>query len=123
MFRYRKGLKTKGEIEAAISEILSEMTIDEKVGQLCQSVGADIVAIGSTTVHENTEELTRKGLIGSMIKVDEPHSLYEKTRHLQEIAVNESRLGIPLIFAQDVIHGFETVFPIPLSSSLSLIHI
>ncbi len=119
MFRYRKGLKTKGEIETAISEILSEMTIDEKVGQLCQSVGADIVAIGSTTVHENIEELTRKGLIGSMIKVDEPAALYEKTKHLQEIAVNESRLGIPLIFAQDVIHGFETVFPIPLSSSCS----
>lgn len=119
MFRYKKGLHNQCEIDEAVDEILGEMSIDEKVGQLCQSVGADIVAIGSTTIREDVELLTRKGMIGSMIKVDKPEALYVKTKRLQEIAVNESRLGIPLLFAQDVIHGFETVFPIPLGSSSS----
>ena len=119
MFKYRTGLKTAAEIEAAVDELLSVMTLEEKAGQLCQSVGADIVAIGSTTIREKVEDLVMQGAIGSMIQVDEPKTMARRIRRFQEIAVNESRLGIPLIFAQDVIHGYETVFPIPLAWACS----
>lgn len=118
-FRYRRGLKTDEEINEAIDEILSQMTLEEKSGQLCQSVGAEIVAIGSTKIHEDIDELIRAGRIGSMIQVDEPKTMARRIRRYQRLAVEESRLGIPLIFAQDVIHGYETVFPIPLAWSCS----
>ncbi len=119
MKAYQENAHTPEEIEKAIDELLKKMTIDEKIGQLYQSVGADITAIGSTDVKLDVETLIREGRVGSMIQVDEPKKLALKIKRLQEIAVNESRLGIPLMFCQDVIHGFETVFPIPLAASCS----
>lgn len=118
-FKYKKGLTSDTEILSAIEEILCNMTLEEKSGQLCQSVGSDIVAIGSTKVKENVDDLIRNGKIGSMIQVDEPLAMANRISRFQELAVNESRLGIPLIFAQDVIHGFETIFPIPLAWAAS----
>ncbi len=102
------------EIRQAVEELLNRMTLEEKLGQMTQSVGADIVAIGSTTVKEPVDGLIRAGKIGSMIQVGSPKELAARVRHYQKLAVEESRLGIPLLFSQDVIHGFETVFPIPL---------
>lgn len=119
MKAYRTNLKSEKEIKQAVSELISKMTLEEKAGQLFQSVGADITAIGASSVVLDTEALIRKGFVGSMIQVDEPEKLAMKVRRLQEIAVNESRLGIPLLICQDVIHGFETVFPIPLAWSCS----
>ena len=103
----------------AVEELLAQMTLEEKLGQMSQSVGADITAVGSTRVHEPVEELIRKGRLGSMIQVGEPGELAGRVRRFQTLAVQESRLGIPLLFCQDVIHGFETVFPIPLAWSCS----
>lgn len=117
--KYQTGLKTKEEIAQAVEELLGKMTLTEKLGQMTQSVGADIVYIGSTAVTEPVEGLIRAGKIGSMIQVGEPKQLAAKVRNFQKIAVEETRLGIPLLFAQDVIHGFETVFPIPLAWSSS----
>lgn len=117
--KYRTGLKSNAQIQEAVQELLAGMTLAEKLGQMTQSVGADIVYIGTTTQSESVEGWIRSGLVGSMIQVDEPRKLAEKIRRYQKIAVEESRLGIPLLFAQDVIHGFETVFPIPLAWSSS----
>lgn len=116
---YQTCLKPGQSIPEAVEELLARMTLDEKLGQMSQSVGADIVAVGSTKVNEPVEELIRKGQIGSMIQVGEPVELAARIRRFQTLAVEESRLGIPLLFCQDVIHGFETVFPIPLAWSCS----
>ena len=116
---YQRGLKTDQEIQNAVEELIQKMTLTEKLGQMTQSVGADISYIGSTDDQEPVDAWIRQGKIGSMIQVDEPKKLLKKTNYYQKIAVEESRLGIPLLFAQDVIHGFETVFPIPLAWSSS----
>ena len=117
--RYKTGVKSDREIRLAVEELLEQMTLEEKLGQMTQSVGADIVTIGSTTVNEPVEDLIRESRIGSMIQVGRPEELAERVRRFQRLAVEESRLGIPLLFSQDVIHGFETVFPIPLAASSS----
>ncbi len=88
-----------------INALLSKMTLDEKIGQLTQI----------DDVSENIEELIRSGSIGSILGVFNP----EKINQLQEIAIKESRLAIPLFNALDVVHGYETIFPIPLASSCS----
>ena len=100
--KYRTGLKNAAEIRAAVQELLAEMTLAEKLGQMTQSVGADIVYIGTTTQSEPVEGWIRSGQVGSMIQVAEPKKLAENIRRYQKIAVEESRLGIPLLFAQDV---------------------
>lgn len=92
--------------EQKINELTSKMTLDEKIGQLVQIVGA----------WEADESMIRKGNVGSFILG--VHSL-ERANHLQKIAVEESRLGIPLIFANDIIHGYTTTFPVPLAEASS----
>lgn len=116
---YKKKPKNDREIQQAVQELLAKMTLSEKLGQMTQAVGAEISYIGSTGKGEPVEQRIREGKIGSMILVDEPTALAAKIKHFQKMAVEESRLGIPLLFAQDVIHGFETVFPIPLAWSSS----
>lgn len=116
---YKTGRRPGQSIAQAVEELLAQMTLEEKLGQMSQSVGADIAAVGSTKVNDPVEELIRQGRVGSMIQVGEPAALAARIRRLQTLAVEESRLGIPLLFCQDVIHGFETVFPIPLAWSCS----
>lgn len=116
---YKKKPKNDREIQQAVQELLAKMTLPEKLGQMTQAVGAEISYIGSTGKGEPVEQRIREGKIGSMILVDEPTALAAKIKYFQKMAVEESRLGIPLLFAQDVIHGFETVFPIPLAWSSS----
>ena len=90
------------ETEKRIESILSRMTLAEKIGQMNQvSAGGDVASYA---------EALRKGQIGSVLNEVDP----EKVNELQRICVEESRLGIPLLVARDVIHGFHTVFPIPL---------
>jgi beta-glucosidase len=95
-------------IEARIDSILVMMTFEEKIGQLQQ------LPI-KREVHDSVCELVRKGKVGSFLNPGNP----EVRDRLQKIAVEESRLGIPLIFGRDVIHGYRTVFPIPLGQSAS----
>ena len=117
--KYRTEVQGEQELKDAVEELLDQMTLEEKLGQMTQSVGADLVAIGSTTVKEPVEGLICQGRIGSMIQVGPPEELCARIRRFQRMAVEETRLGIPMFFCQDVIHGFETVFPIPLASSSS----
>lgn len=90
------------EVEKRVDELLSKMTLSEKIGQMNQvSAGGDV---------SNYADAVRKGQIGSVLNEVDPVKINE----LQRIAVEESRLGIPLLVARDVIHGFHTIFPIPL---------
>jgi beta-glucosidase len=96
-----------------IDSILGLMTLDEKIGQMTLFT----TDWGSTgpTIREGYEEDIRKGRCGALFN---SHTA-AFTRHLQEIAVKESRLGIPLLFGYDVIHGYKTIFPVPLAESCS----
>lgn len=88
--------------EARVDELVSSMTIAEKIGQLNQLSG-----VGYT---DYMVEAVRRGEVGSLLNEVDPATV----NRLQKEAVENSRLGIPLVFARDVIHGFRTIFPIPL---------
>ncbi|WEA03117.1 beta-glucosidase BglX [Mucilaginibacter sp. SJ] len=94
-----------------VKGLMSKMTLDEKIGQL------NLVTIGAATtgsvVNKGVEENIRKGSIGGVFGVWGT----KQTRQVQDIAVKNSRLHIPLIFGLDVIHGHRTIFPIPLGMS------
>ncbi len=98
-------------IERRIDSLLSLMTLEEKLGQLNQRVGGFDHVTG--TIRDQDARMLREGRVGSYLGVVGA----EKTRRLQKIAVEESRLGIPLLFGLDVIHGFRTTFPIPLAEA------
>ena len=90
------------EVESRIEHILGQMTLAEKIGQMNQvSAGGEV---------SNYAEAIRKGQVGSILNEVDPVKLNE----FQRLAVEESRLGIPLLVGRDVIHGFHTIFPIPL---------
>ena len=95
---------------ARIEALLARMTLEEKFGQLQQLDG---LAEGS--IRPEHVELARKGLLGSTLNVRGAANV----NALQQVAVEESRLKIPLIFAFDVIHGYRTIFPIPLGEAAS----
>jgi beta-glucosidase len=97
-------------LERRITALLARMTLEEKFGQLQQLDGE----AGGAYRQEHIE-LARKGLLGSTLNVRGAARVNE----LQRVAVEESRLKIPLIFAFDVIHGYRTIFPIPLGESAS----
>ncbi|HZJ61665.1 MAG TPA: beta-glucosidase BglX [Chitinophagaceae bacterium] len=100
-------------IDQKVDSVLKLMTLDEKIGQLNQYNG-DWEATGPITKDGDKQNQIRKGMLGSMLNV----TGVEHTRQLQEIAM-ESRLKIPLLFGQDIIHGYRTIFPIPLAEASS----
>ena len=90
------------EVEARVDKLLSQMTLQEKIGQMNQiSAGGDVAQYA---------DALRAGQIGSILNEVDP----EKINEYQRLAVEESRLGIPLLVSRDVIHGFHALFPIPL---------
>lgn len=98
---------------AFVDSLLAQMTLDEKIGQLHLPVGGDIV---TGDIMENTIGADiAAGRIGGVFNMKGCNQI----RDYQRMAVENSRLGIPLIFGMDVIHGYETVFPIPLALSCS----
>ena len=104
------------EIDALVEELLAKMTLEEKLGQMSQSGGMDTSLIGNAVEQTmSIDDQIRNGMIGSIISMAPLRKNYEQ----QRIAVEESRLGIPLLVCRDVIHGLETVFPIPLAWSCS----
>ncbi|NDV81276.1 beta-glucosidase BglX [Bacteroides sp. 51] len=101
------------EMDKFITELMDKMTIEEKIGQLNLPVSGEI-----TTGQAKSSDVARKieqGLVGGLFNLKG----VEKIRDVQKLAVENSRLGIPLIFGMDVIHGYETIFPIPLGLSCS----
>jgi beta-glucosidase len=103
--------------EKKIDALLGQMTIEEKVGQLNQySSPFDVTGPPpSEGARKVAYEQIRSGLVGSMLNVVGA----EATRKAQQLAVDNSRLKIPLVFGYDVIHGYKTVFPIPLGEAAS----
>ncbi len=96
-----------------VNDLLKKMTIEEKIGQLNQYTG-DNQATGPITINPNKQNEIKQGLIGSMLNVIGT----KYTRQYQELAM-QSRLKIPLLFGQDVIHGYKTTFPLPLAEAAS----
>lgn len=94
-------------IEGRVSELLQEMTLAEKIGQMNQ------VNAGDGYAPDYLGDDLREGRIGSVLNIVDVDAVNE----LQRIAVEESRLGIPLLVGRDVIHGFNTVMPIPLGQA------
>jgi len=95
-------------LEARVSELLRKMTLEEKIGQLVQYSGGQ--PTGPGTGRTDYEDMIAKGQIGALFNI----VTAKRTNAYQRIAVEESRLHIPLLFGLDVIHGLRTVFPIPL---------
>jgi len=102
------------EIARKVDSVLSLMTLEEKVGQLMQYSGFGEFT-GPVSDDHNYMEVLKNGMVGSMLNVNGA----EYTRKLQQVAVEETRLGIPLIFGYDVIHGYRTIFPVPLAETAS----
>jgi beta-glucosidase len=96
-----------------VDSVLKLMTLDEKIGQMNQYNG-DWEATGPITKDGDKQDQIRRGRLGSMLNV----TGVEHTRQLQEMAMS-SRLKIPLLFGQDIIHGYRTTFPIPLAEAAS----
>jgi beta-glucosidase len=103
----------KKTIAQKVDSVLQLMTLDEKVGQMNQYNG-DWEATGPITKDGDKQNQIRKGMLGSILNV----TGVVHTRQLQEMAM-QSRLKIPLLFGQDIIHGYRTIFPIPLAEAAS----
>lgn len=102
----------KQKMDAFINNLMSKMTVDEKIGQLNLVTGGE--ATTGSAVSTGVEAKIAKGNVGGIFSLTTP----QKIRKAQEIAMR-SRLKIPMIFGQDVIHGYKTTFPIPLALAAS----
>ena len=100
----QKELQADAAIENKVDSLLNQMTLEEKLGQMNQL---------SPWNFEDLAKRVRKGEVGSILNMVNP----EEVNKIQKIAVEESRLGIPLIVSRDVIHGYKTIFPIPLGQA------
>jgi beta-glucosidase len=100
-------------IDVKVDSLLQLMTLEEKIGQLTLFT-SDLTTTGPT-IRDNYKELINNGKVGAVFNAYGS----EYTRQLQNMAIENSRLGIPLLFGYDVIHGFRTIFPIPLGEAAS----
>ena len=92
-----------------IENLISQMTLEEKIGQMFQAHD------GFYSTEEELKNAVREGKVGAFLNIQGP----DKVAEIQRIALEESRLGIPLLFGRDVIHGYRTIFPIPLGMASS----
>lgn len=100
----KSNINKDSDIESRVESLLSQMTMEEKLGQMNQL---------SPWNFEELAARVRKGEVGSILNVVNP----EEINKIQKIAVEESRLGIPILVSRDVIHGYKTIFPIPLGQA------
>lgn len=104
------------EIKEKVGALLEKMTLKEKIGQMSQSSGENVSEIGDKIEGKPMIEQIKEGEVGSIIYIGySPETLYA----CQKYAVENTRLGIPLLVCQDVVHGFQTIFPIPIAQSCS----
>ncbi len=107
LFIFQAGVNSQESVEDKINALLAEMTLAEKIGQMSQFNGF------GPKIPDDFKNKLRKGLVGSVLNEVNPETVNE----MQRIAVEESRLQIPLIIGRDVIHGFKTILPIPLGQA------
>lgn len=104
-----RSVKTDDDIETAIKKLLEVMTLQEKLGQLQQ------ISYGDKGVTPSIEALITQGGVGSFLNCYDLATINQ----IQQIAVDKSRLKIPMLIGRDVIHGYRTIFPIPLAQAAS----
>ena len=104
----------KTEMNAFIDDLMGKMTVEEKIGQLNLPTFSGEIVTGQAT-NNGVAQAVVKGQVGGVFNL----TGVERVREMQRLAVEESRLGIPLIFGLDVVHGYETTLPIPLVLSCS----
>src|SRR5215207_4814917 len=100
-------------MNAFVNNLMSRMTLEEKLGQL-NLPGAGDITTGQASSSDIAQKI-KEGKVGGLFNIKG----VEKIKAVQKVAVEESRLKIPLLFGMDVIHGYQTVFPIPLGLSSS----
>jgi beta-glucosidase len=106
----------KQSVDARVNDLLKRMTPEEKAGQLNQLNGGQFTGPAANDPGQKVKmQMIRDGKVGSMLNVIGAR----ETRAVQEIAVKETHLGIPLLYGYDVIHGYKTIFPIPLAEACS----
>ncbi len=103
------GFAQKQDMNRFVADLMGRMTLQEKIGQLNLLVAGDITTGGAATSPTGSE--IAKGNVGGVFNIKGADAI----KALQQLAVKKSRLGIPLIVGMDVIHGYETIFPIPLA--------
>lgn len=108
-----KQAKEDPKMKAFVDALMKKMTLDEKIGQLNLPGSGDIVT--GQTASSDIGKKIKEGKVGGLFNIKS----VEKIRDVQKVAVEQSRLKIPLIFGMDVIHGYQTVFPIPLGLASS----
>jgi beta-glucosidase len=104
---------TDAKMKTFIDALMKKMTLEEKIGQLNLPGSGDIVT--GQASNSDIGKKIKEGKVGGLFNIKS----VEKIRAVQKVAIEESRLKIPMIFGMDVIHGYETVFPIPLGLSCS----
>ncbi len=101
------------EIEKKVEKLMKKMTLDEKIGQLVLFAGRGVVTGPTGSV--NTEEYIKDGMCGGVFNIKDINEVIR----FQKMAVEDSRLGIPLLFGFDMIHGFKTIYPVNIGISAS----
>lgn len=107
-------IETDKIIEDKITRLLDQMTLEEKAGQMVQYSGDSKITGPLKAIPSQLEDI-KKGMVGSMLNVTGA----ENVKEIQKLNIENSRLGIPILFALDVIHGYKTIFPIPLAEAAS----
>ena len=105
--------KSPQDMDRFIDALMKKMTVEEKIGQLNLPVSGEIVT--GQAQNSDVAKKIEQGLVGGLLNLKG----VEKIRDVQKLAIEKSRLGSPLIFGMDVVHGYETIFPIPLGLSCS----
>ena len=105
--------KSPQDMDRFIDALMKKMTVEEKIGQLNLPVSGEIVT--GQAQNSDVAKKIEQGLVGGLLNLKG----VEKIRDVQKLAIEKSRLGIPLICGMDVVHGYETIFPIPLGLSCS----
>ncbi len=114
-FAFSSLFAQKKTIDQRVDSVLALMNLDEKVGQLVQYTGGFDTGTRTASPKQGQIELIRSGKLGSLLNIFGA----QQTRKVQKIAVEESRLKIPMLFGLDVIHGFRTTFPVPIAEASS----
>ncbi|HEY9260203.1 beta-glucosidase BglX [Chitinophaga sp.] len=112
-FGYQAGFAQNTKMKIFVDGLMSKMTTEEKLGQLNLLTSGEVIT--GAAVSTDVEKKIKEGKVGALLNMTKPADI----KRAQQIAVEQSRLKIPLLFGLDVVHGYKTTFPIPLALSCS----